>query len=128
MEFGQDRNLEMFLNRLAVFERWITGSAFVLLIVIVFADVAVRELTGAGLHWARQAGVYANIFVVMLGFGLASASGSHLRPRFADHWLPASWVTNSVSQKRQIDCARCCSLPDQRLHPAKRKNTAGRPV
>jgi TRAP-type C4-dicarboxylate transport system permease small subunit len=58
---------------------------------VVFADVASRELTGTGLHWARQAGVYANLFVVMLGLGIASASGAHLRPRFADHWLPAAW-------------------------------------
>ena len=29
--------------------------------------------------------------VSLLGIGLASASGSHLRPRFADRWLPRHW-------------------------------------
>ena len=56
-----------------------------------FADVAFREITGTGLHWSRQLGVYANLFVVMFGLGVASSAGAHLRPRFADNWLPKSW-------------------------------------
>ncbi|RMF97535.1 MAG: TRAP transporter small permease [Gammaproteobacteria bacterium] len=72
-------------------ERAVTFIAFCAVIAVVFADVVSRELTGAGLHWARQAGVYANLVVVMFGLGLASASGAHLRPRFADGWLPAAW-------------------------------------
>jgi TRAP-type C4-dicarboxylate transport system permease small subunit len=27
----------------------------------------------------------------MFGIGLAAASGAHLRPRFADNWLPTTW-------------------------------------
>ena len=77
------------LNGLGQAERAITTTAFVVLIGVVFADVVSRELTGTGLHWARQAGVYANLFVVMFGLGVASAGGAHLRPRFADGWLPA---------------------------------------
>jgi TRAP-type C4-dicarboxylate transport system permease small subunit len=72
-------------------ERTVTFTAFLLMVTVVFADVAARELTGTGLHWARQAGVYANLVVVMLGIGLAAAEAGHLRPRFADGWLPASW-------------------------------------
>jgi len=79
------------LVRLAALERGFTFGAFMVLIAVVFLDVASRELTGSGLHWASQAGVYANVVVVMLGLGLASSSGAHLRPRFADGWLPASW-------------------------------------
>lgn len=73
------------------FERLVTFVAFMLMVAVVFADVASRELSGTGLHWARQAGVYANLVVVMFGMGLASADGAHLRPRFADGWLPAAW-------------------------------------
>ena len=36
--------------------------------------------------------------------------------------------TKSVSQKRQMALARSCSRPLQRLQPAKRQNTAGRPA
>ena len=31
------------------------------------------------------------MFVVMFGLGVASSEGAHLRPRFADNWLPESW-------------------------------------
>ena len=82
---------ERFLQALGRIERVITTTAFVLLIATIFLDVFSREMTGVGLHWARQAGVYANIVVVMIGLGIASAGGNHLRPRFADNWLPASW-------------------------------------
>jgi C4-dicarboxylate transporter DctQ subunit len=77
------------LERIGFFERVVTFAAFLVLISVIFADVLMREATGSGLHWARQAGVYANVFVVMFGIGIASAGGAHLRPRFADGWLPA---------------------------------------
>ena len=77
------------LERIGFFERVVTFVAFLVLIGVIFADVLMREATGSGLHWARQAGVYANVFVVMFGIGIASAGGAHLRPRFADGWLPA---------------------------------------
>ncbi len=85
---GPPPAMQRLLLRLQAAERGITFVAFCVMIAIVFADVAVREVTGSGLHWARQIGVYANIFVVMLGFGLASAEAAHLRPRFADSWIP----------------------------------------
>lgn len=72
-------------------EKWLCISAFAVLVAVVFADVLSREITGGGLYWASQVGVWANVIVVMAGFGLASADGSHLRPRFADNWLPDSW-------------------------------------
>jgi TRAP-type C4-dicarboxylate transport system permease small subunit len=79
------------LERIGRFERAVTFGGFIVLIVVVFADVVSREIAGTGLHWARQVGVYANLFVIMFGIGLASSAGTHLRPRFADNWLPASW-------------------------------------
>ena len=79
------------LNQIARFERVVTFSCFLVLIAVVFADVVSREVGGTGLHWARQVGVYANLLVILFGIGLASAAGAHLRPRFADHWLPARW-------------------------------------
>jgi TRAP-type C4-dicarboxylate transport system permease small subunit len=79
------------LRQIERFEGAVTFSCFLLLIAAVFADVVSRELVGTGLHWARQVGVYANLMVIMFGIGLASAAGTHLRPRFADNWLPVSW-------------------------------------
>jgi TRAP-type C4-dicarboxylate transport system permease small subunit len=79
------------LKGLQRLEKLLVVAAFLLLVVVIFADVVSRELTGAGLHWASQIGVWANVLVVMAGFGLASAEGAHLRPRFTDSWLPVSW-------------------------------------
>jgi TRAP-type C4-dicarboxylate transport system permease small subunit len=79
------------LNGLQRLEKFLVITAFLLLVVVIFADVVSRELTGAGLYWASQVGVWANVLVVMAGFGLASAEGVHLRPRFTDSWLPVSW-------------------------------------
>ena len=80
-----------FLAVLYEVERAIACAAFALLVVVIFSDVMIRVISGSGLYWARQIGVYANIIKVMFGIGLASAANSHLRPRFADGWLPKSW-------------------------------------
>lgn len=79
------------LGRIGAVEKALTFCAFLVLTAVTFGDVVSREVTGTGLQWARQAGVYANLFVVMIGIGLASAGGTHLRPRFADRWLPRRW-------------------------------------
>jgi len=98
------------LAGLASAERVISLAAFVLLIAVVFIDVLYRELTGTGLHWARQAGVYANLVVVLFGFGLASAGGTHLRPRFADHWLPATWTPAVIRLQEALMSGFCLGL------------------
>ena len=72
-------------------ERSVCIAAFSLLASVLFADVLLREILGNGLSWAHQTGIYANLVVVLFGMGLATSAGSHLRPRFADHWLPQAW-------------------------------------
>jgi TRAP-type C4-dicarboxylate transport system permease small subunit len=79
------------LRTLSIFERWSCILAFAILASVLFLDVLSRTLLGNGLNWSHQVGVYANIVVALLGIGLASAAGSHLRPRFADNILPRSF-------------------------------------
>jgi TRAP-type C4-dicarboxylate transport system permease small subunit len=79
------------LRRAEQLEKLLALAAFTVLVLVVFADVLSREIFGAGLYWASQIGVWANVAVVMAGFGLASVGGAHLRPRFADGWLPSAW-------------------------------------
>jgi TRAP-type C4-dicarboxylate transport system permease small subunit len=79
------------LSALRKAERFLCVCAFATLVLIIFADVVSRELTNAGLYWASQTGVWANVLIVMAGFGIASSEGTHLRPRFTDSWLPQSW-------------------------------------
>jgi TRAP-type C4-dicarboxylate transport system permease small subunit len=65
--------------------------AFAVMASVLMLDIIFRTFLGNGLAWSHQVGVYANIVVSLLGLGLASANGSHLRPRFADNWLSRSW-------------------------------------
>ena len=63
--------MKLTLRYLDIFERNVTFLAFGVLVFVMFSDVAFREITGTGLHWSRQVGVYANLFVVMFGLGVA---------------------------------------------------------
>ena len=96
-----------FLAGLRLAERTLCVLAFAVLVTIVFADVVSRELTNAGLYWASQSGVWANVMIVAVGFGLASADGTHLRPRFADSWLPARWSGVVVTLQHSLMSAFC---------------------
>lgn len=79
------------LSGLAAFERALTAAAFAVLAAVIFADVVWRWTTGSGIFWAREVGVYANIVLTIMGIGIASAEGAHLRPRFLDRLFPSSW-------------------------------------
>ena len=87
-----------------------TFLAFALMAAVVFADVVSREITGSGLPWARQVGVWANIAVTMIGLGIASSTGAHLRPRFADHWLPAAWEPVLIRMQEGIMALFCLAF------------------
>jgi len=82
-------------------------AAFSALTLILVADVVSRELTGAGLVWARQLGAYANVLLTMAGIGLASAAGGHLRPRFADAWLPRELDPVIVRLQEAVTAIAC---------------------
>jgi C4-dicarboxylate transporter, DctQ subunit len=69
----------------------LTSAAFAVLVVVIFADVLWRWTTGSGIFWAREVGVFANIVLTIIGIGIASSDGTHLRPRFFDRVFPASW-------------------------------------
>jgi TRAP-type C4-dicarboxylate transport system permease small subunit len=79
------------LLKLQKFERLVCFAAFSVLALVLLADIVLRELLGNGIPWARQLGIFANIVLAMIGMGVASSEGSHLRPRFADSWLPRRW-------------------------------------
>lgn len=72
-------------------ERTLVLLAFAVMALVIMADILLREVTGAGLSGAPRIAVYAMILTAMVGFGLASQSGKHLRPKFADGWMPARW-------------------------------------
>jgi C4-dicarboxylate transporter, DctQ subunit len=79
------------LARIRTGEVALTTAAFAVLVVVIFADVLWRWTTGSGIFWAREVGVFANIVLTIIGIGIASSDGTHLRPRFFDRVFPARW-------------------------------------
>lgn len=69
----------------------VATAFYALLCLLLLADVVGRELFGTGIFGAQRVAVFAMIIAGNFGLALAAASGSHIRPRIADHWLPAAW-------------------------------------
>ena len=77
--------------------------AFSFIALIIMLDVAGREILGrltlwlnidigpTGVFYAQRLSVLALVIGAYAGIGIATASGSHLRPRLGDHWAPAHW-------------------------------------
>lgn len=82
----QDR-LKRALDLIVWVERAIVACAFTVMLVVLLIDVAGRELFGQGLFGSVRIAVYALILCAMAGFGLATATGGHLRPKFLDGLL-----------------------------------------
>ena len=76
------------LGFLRTIELWVATGAFFVMVLVAAADVALREFTGQGLDGAREAAVLLMVVLVLTGFGLATAAGRQLRPRFADGLTP----------------------------------------
>jgi len=80
-----------FLDRLRVFEQFLCFTAFMVMAGALVYDVLKRQFTGSGAFGAPQLGVIGMIVVSYIGIGLASAAGSHYRPRFADKVFPPKY-------------------------------------
>ena len=77
-----------FLKGLKFVETLICFLAFCVMAGALIFDVLKREFTGSGALGAPQVGVIGMIVVSYIGIALASANGSHFRPRFADPLIP----------------------------------------
>lgn len=73
-----------FLNYLRIFEQSLCFIAFMVMAGALMGDVLRREFTGSGWFGAPQVGVVGMVVVAYMGVSLASANGSHFRPKFAD--------------------------------------------
>ncbi len=79
------------LKWLKTLEAIICVVAFSAAAVALIADVLGRELFGSGIFGAQRFAVWATAISGLVGFALVSSEGGHLRPQFADKWLPA-WL------------------------------------
>lgn len=78
------------LNKLEAFA---ASACYGLVAFALVLDVLARELFNHSIFGIQRAAVYLVIATAYLGMGLATGENKHLRPRFADGWLPASWQT-----------------------------------
>lgn len=59
--------------------------------VILIYEVFAREVLGHGVLGGPQLATYLMIWGAYLGFSYATTQGAHIRPRFADGWMPRAW-------------------------------------
>lgn len=92
--------VKTFLDRLKTIEQSLCFAAFLVMAGALIYDVLKRKFTGSGAFGAPQVGVIGMIIVSYIGIGLASAAGSHYRPRFADRLFPKKYddVLNRIGE------------------------------
>lgn len=79
---------KLFLQRLLKIEGTVAAFAFVLAAGAVLADVIGREVFHQGIWGSAKTAVFCAVAAGFLGIGLATHEGMHLRPQFADGWIP----------------------------------------
>ncbi|MGE0658231.1 MAG: TRAP transporter small permease [Reyranellaceae bacterium] len=93
---------------------WIEATvavvAFLVVATALMADVLGREFFGDGIFGAQRVAVWATAIAGLGGFALVTAQGGHLRPQFADSWLPASWEPQLLRLADVISAAICLAL------------------
>jgi len=78
------RIVQHVLNAVSTIEKAIVVLTFSAVLASLSMDIIGREVFAQGVFGASKFAVYALILCAMAGFGLATASGAHLRPRFLD--------------------------------------------
>ncbi|MCE8556560.1 TRAP transporter small permease subunit [Ruegeria pomeroyi] len=95
--------VSMLLSGWHLLERWIAVIAFSMIGVLIFADVAGRELVGpvgtllgfdmgaTGVYGAAKISLILLVVGAFAGLGVSVATGTQIVPRVAFKWLPVSW-------------------------------------
>ncbi|MEZ5676290.1 TRAP-type C4-dicarboxylate transport system, small permease component [Thalassovita litoralis] len=85
-------------------ERWIAVIAFSLIGLLIFADVAGREVIGpvgralgfqmgaSGVYGAGKMALFLLVIAAFAGLGVSVATGAQIVPRVAFKWIPESWA------------------------------------
>ncbi|MDG1708300.1 MAG: TRAP transporter small permease subunit [Emcibacteraceae bacterium] len=100
-------NAKNFLDKVYRFEKAVAVFAFSVMTLVIIADVIIRKLVGVGIAGAMRIAVYAMIVTALISFGLASHTGRHLRPKFADNFLPKSWEFQIISVQESLHALFC---------------------
>lgn len=82
--------VQKLLKWLKTLEATICVIAFSAAAIALIADVLAREFFGNGIFGAQRFAVWATAIAGLIGFALVTSEAGHLRPQFADKWIPAS--------------------------------------
>ncbi len=83
------------LGWLKALEATVCIIAFSAAAIALVADVLGREVFGSGIFGAQRFAVWATAIAGLVGFALVTSEAGHLRPQFADRWLPRAldpWI------------------------------------
>lgn len=93
----KQRVLTALLQGMATVETVAAIAGFGVMTLIISADLISRGFWNIGVLGASHIAVYAMILSAMAGFGLATASGRHLRPKLLDNVIPKQWERVSLA-------------------------------
>ena len=80
------------LRVLTRFEASLAVLACSSLVLVLVVDVIAVDVFSTAVRGSPQLGVLSGIVACMLGLTLATGSGAHFRPTFADNIIPYAWV------------------------------------
>ncbi|KZK78594.1 Tripartite ATP-independent periplasmic transporter, DctQ component [Pseudovibrio sp. W64] len=83
--------MKRFFQLLYRFEATLAALAYIIVVLAMLADVVAREFFDLSLMHSSKIALFAAIFAGMLGLGLATSTGNHIRPKITDQLLPAVW-------------------------------------
>ena len=96
-----------FLRRLWLLEATVCVLAFSITAIALIADVLGREFFGNGIFGAQRLAVWTTAIAGLVCFALVTAEGGHLRPRFADGWLPKA-IEPHIDRIAELVSAAIC--------------------
>lgn len=87
------------------FEAAVAVLAYLVVTAALMADIVAREVFGEAIWGIQKVAVYGAVIAGLIGLGLATAKGKHIRPKFTDAWLPESWQANATQLGDLVACA-----------------------
>ena len=86
--------MQHFLRQLFRLEAMVAVAAYTIVTCALMIDIVSREVFHHSIWGIQKIAVYSAITAGLIGLGLATSKGKHIRPKFTDTWLPTRWVGN----------------------------------
>ncbi|HCH31484.1 MAG TPA: hypothetical protein DE045_00895 [Oceanospirillaceae bacterium] len=96
--------MQHFLRHLFRIEALFAVLAYTVVTLALVADIIGREMFHHSIWGIQKVAVYAAVAAGLVGLGLATSKGKHIRPKFTDNWAPAAWTRNLARLGDLIAC------------------------